>query len=96
LEELESELVVVNDDFALMDGPANEVDPEELDASPEAAKRRSVEQVRRAAIRGSLERMTLLFKIPKPGFLWSRPQTLFFGKLTASTSKLVRHLPRLF
>lgn len=95
-EELENELVAANDEPALMDGPGNGIDPEELDASPEAAKRRIVEQARRAAVRESLERMTLLFKIPNPGFLWSRPQTLFFGKLTALTSKLVGHSPRLF
>ena len=83
----------MNDDFALLDGPSNEVDLEKLDVSQAAVKRRLAEQTRRGAIRGSLERMTLLFKIPTPNFQWSRPQTLFLGKSTAFISKSLGHLP---
>lgn len=95
-EELEDGLVVINDDFALLDGPSNEIDPEELDASEAAVKRRIAEQARRDGIRRSLERMTLLFRLPEPGYLWSRPQVLFFGKSIIWTSKPIGHLPRLF
>jgi len=94
-EELDSELVIVNDGFALLDGPSNEIDPEELDGSEQAAKRRIAEKARRDAIRGSLERMTLFFKVPKPWVLWSRPQTLFFGKSTTLIAKTMGHLPQL-
>jgi len=73
-DELERELAVVND------GPSNVADPEELDASAKAANWRRVEKERRGAIRGSLERMALFFKIPRPNVLWSGPQVLFFGK----------------
>ena len=86
----------MNDDFALQEGPSNEVDPKELDASPKAVERRLKEQERRGAIREGLERMTLFFKIPGPGYLWSGPQTLFFGKSTALFSKSIGHLPRLW
>jgi len=85
--ELDRELVIVNGDFALLDGPSNEVDPEKLDNSEQAAKRRAAEKERRDAIRGSLERMTLFFKLPHPGTLWSRPQVLFFGKSTILITK---------
>ena len=95
-QELESELVAVNDDFALLDGHPNEVDLEKLDDSEGAAERRIKEQGRREAIRRSLERMTLLFRVPRPRTLWSRPQVLFYGKLTTSISKPTRHLPRVF
>lgn len=81
-QELENELVIVNDDFALQSGPPNEIDPEELGASEEAVKQRIVERARREGIRTSLERMTLFFKVPEPKHLWTRPQTLFFGKPT--------------
>jgi len=80
-EEFEDELVVVNDDFALLDGPSIEIDPEELDASGKAIKRRAAETARREGIRRSLERMTLCFRLPKPGYLFSRSQALFFGEL---------------
>ena len=63
-----------------MDGPSSEIDPEELDASEAAVKRRIAERARRADIRQSLERMTLLFALPGPDYLWSRPQTLFYGE----------------
>ena len=79
-QELENGLVVANDDFALLEGSSNETDPEELDASEMAAKHRTTEQVRREAVRRSLERMTLFFKRPGPGYRWSRPQVLFYGK----------------
>jgi len=79
-EELEDELVVVNDDFVLLDGPSNEIDPEELDASAGAVRRRAAEKARRGGIRQSLERMTLFFRLPGPEYLFSRPQVLFFGK----------------
>jgi len=92
-DELERELVVVNDGPVLLDGPSNVADPEELEASEAAEKRRRVEQERRAAIRGSLERMATFFKIPRPNVLWSGPQVLFFGKLTALILKLMDHLP---
>ena len=92
-DELERELVVVNDGPTLLDGPSNVADPEELDASEEAAKRRLVEQARRGAIRESLERMTLFFKTPRPKYLWSGPQVLFFGKSTVLISKLMDCLP---
>jgi hypothetical protein len=95
-EELEKELVVVNDNFALLDGRSTEIDPEELDDSEEGVRRRIAEQVRRGAVRGGLERMSLFFKVPKPGFLWSKPQVLFFGKSTTLISKPMGHLPRLF
>ena len=95
LGELDGELVIVNDGFALLDGPSNEIDPEELDGSEQAAKRRIAEKARRDAIRGSLERMTLFFKVPKPWILWSRPQTLFFGESTTLIAKLMGRLPRL-
>jgi len=91
-QELENGLVAVSDDFALLEGPPNEVNPRELDASGMAAKRRAVEQGRREAIRGSLERMTLFFRRPEPGYLWSRPQVLFYGKPTALISKPIGHL----
>ena len=94
-QELENGLVVVNGDFALIEGPPNEVDPRELDASEMAAKRRTVEQGRREAIRGSLERMTLFFRRPEPGYLWSRPQVLFYGELTVLISKPIGHSLRL-
>ena len=83
----------MNDDFALQGGHVNEVDPEELDASEEGVARRLKEQVRRASIRRSLERMTLYFKLPAPGYLWSRPQVLIFGGSTTCISELTRHLP---
>jgi len=86
----------VNNEFALLDGPSNEVDPERLDTSDAGVKRRNREQARRAAIRRSLEQMTLLFRLPKPGFLWSRPQVLFYGESTVLISKFINHLPRLF
>ena len=92
-QELENELVVVNDDFALQDGRANEVDPEELDGSQDGVNRRLREQARRTSIRGSLERMTLFFKPPAPGYLWSRPEVLFFGESTGCISKVAYHLP---
>jgi len=92
-QELENGLVVVNDDCALLEGPPNEIDPGELDASKMAAERRAVEQGRREAIRGSLERMTLFFRRPEPGYFWSRPQVLFYGKLTDLISKQIGHLP---
>ena len=95
-DKLENELVVVNDGFALQDGPSNEVDLKKLDLSEAAVKRRLAEQARRGAIRGSLERMTLFFKVPTPKFQWSRPQALFLGESTALVSKSIRHLPRLF
>jgi len=79
-DKLEDGLVVVNDDFALLDGPPNEIDPEELDASEEAVKRRLAEKARRDSIRQSLERMTLFFRLPDPEYLFSRPQVLFFGE----------------
>jgi len=79
-EKLEDGLVAVNDDFALLDGPPNEIDPEELDASEGAVKRRLAEKARRDSIRQSLERMTLHFRLPDPEYLFSRPQVLFFGK----------------
>ena len=62
-----------------MEGPSIEVDPEELDTSEEAVKRRLAEQARRGAIRESLGRMTLFFKTPVPKFLWSGQQALVFG-----------------
>ena len=86
----------MNDGPALLDGPSNEADPEELDASAKAANHRRVEQARRGAIRGSLERMALLFKVPRPKVLWSGPQVLFFGKSTALISKLMDRSPWLF
>ena len=92
-QELENELVVVNDDFALQDGRANEVDPEELDDSRDGVNRRLREQARRTSIRGSLERMTLFFKLPAPGYLWSRPEVLFFGESTDCISTVAYHLP---
>ena len=51
--------------------------------------------MRRQGVRGSLERMTLLFTAPKSGSFWSRPQVLFFGELTILISELTRRLPRL-
>jgi len=84
---------VVNDGFALLEGPSNEVDPEKLDVSEAAVNRRLKEQARRGAIRGSLERMTLFFKIPTAKFQWSRPQALVLGKSTTLISKLLGHLP---
>ena len=87
---------MVNDEFALQDGPPTEIDPNELDASPEAVRRRIVEKGRRGAIRNTLERMTLLFKVPEPEYLWTRPQVLFFGKSTALISKPIGHSPQLF
>lgn len=95
VEELDGELVIVNDGFALLDGPSNEIDPEELDGSEQAVKRRIAEKARRDAIRRSLERMTLFFKVPEPWILWSRPQTLFFGKSATLIAKPMGHLPRL-
>jgi hypothetical protein len=94
-QELENGLVAVNDEFALLEGPLNEIHPGGLDASEIAVKRRAVEQGRREAIRGSLERMTLLFRRPKPGYLWSRPQVLFYGQPTVLIAKPIGHLPRL-
>ena len=86
----------MNGSFALLDGHSNEIDPEGLDGSEEGAKRRVTEQGRREAIRGSLERMTLLFKVPAPGHLWSRPQVLFFGEPTTLISKMISRLPWFF
>ena len=93
---LENELAVVNDDTALLVGHAAEVDPEELDDSEIGVKQRAGEKVRREAIRASLERMTLHFKLPHPGSLWTRPQVLFFGEQAALISIFIDHLPRLF
>ena len=91
-EELDNELVIANEGFALLDGPSNEIDPEELDNSERAVKRRIAEKARRDAIRRSLERMTLFFKVPEPGLLWSRPQTLFFGESTILIAKRMGQL----
>ena len=95
-QELENELIIVNDGFALLDGPSNEVDPEELDDSEKGVKRRTSEQVRRDAIRHNLERMSLFFKVPEPEYLWSGPQVLFFGKPTSLISRPIDRSPQLF
>lgn len=86
-EELVDGLVVANDDAALPEGPSSGIDPEKLGASEAAVRRRAAEQDRRDAIRRSLERMALFFKPPQPGYLWSRPQVLFYGKSTALISR---------
>ena len=83
----------MNDDFALQGGHSNEVDPEELDTSEKGVARRFKEQARRASIRRSLKRMASFFELPVPGYLWSRPQVLFFGESTTPISELARHLP---
>ena len=102
--ELDDGLVVTNDSFALMDGSSSGVDPEDLDASKAAVKHRAAEHARRGAIRRSLERMTLFFKRPRPRYLWSRPQVLFYGKPTALISRPMityqnhhsHHIPRVW
>ena len=86
----------MNDDFALKGGHSAEVDPKVLDNSEMGVKQRAEEKERREAIRESLEWMTLYFKLPHPGFLWTRPQVLFFGEPAALTPILIGHLPRLF
>ena len=91
---LEKELVAVNDDSALLDGHPNEIGPEELDDSEVAVRQRAAEKVRREAIRGSLEQMSLYFKVRQPKYSWKRPQVLFFGESTALISKFIGHLPR--
>ena len=86
-EELVDGLVVANDDVALLEGSPSGTDPEKLGASKGAVRRRGAEQGRRNAIRESLERMALLFKVPRPGYRWSRPQVLFYGKSTILISR---------
>jgi hypothetical protein len=88
--ELADGLVAEDRDTALIRNPFGGVNS----AGTGASEKRVMEQERRDATRGCLERLTLFFRRPNPGYFWTRPQVLFYGKPAALTSRPVSCLPR--
>ena len=71
-------------------GPSCPKKPEKAKASGKG----SADQKRRDIAHGCLERMTLFFRRPNPGYYWTRYEVLIYGKPTALISRPVNYLPR--